>query len=245
MRERADAPLQRFDLVHHDLRRLLHERAVGLVVARQHLFHGQPDRRQRILHFVRHLARQRLPARELAQVDQPLGALLELARHVVERLDGAPDLVVAARLRRARSDRPPRACDSPAVKLLDRAADAMRQVDQQRQRHQPEAGGEQDIGEQKPRCRSLLLHVRGQCAGVVRSRVPDDPCVRPLRLNRVEPDFRAASHQVIERIAIHAGGDEVLRLIAIRERFDGSRPLRTGLCRYTLLAPARRIGIAA
>src|ERR1039457_2686706 len=57
LRERADAPLQRFDFVHHNLRCLLHEAAVGLVVAYQHLFHGQPDRRQRVLHLVRHLAR--------------------------------------------------------------------------------------------------------------------------------------------------------------------------------------------
>ena len=73
------------------------KRAVGIVVARQHLLHRQPDRRQRVLHLVRHLARQRLPARELAQVDQPLRAFLELAGHVVERLDGAADFVVALR----------------------------------------------------------------------------------------------------------------------------------------------------
>jgi len=45
--------------------------------------------------FVRHLARQRLPACELAQIDQALGAFLQPAGHVVERLNGAADFVVA------------------------------------------------------------------------------------------------------------------------------------------------------
>ena len=113
LREGADAPLQRLDLVHHDLRGLRHEGAVRVVVARQHLFHGQADGRQRVLHLVRHLARQRLPARELPQVDQALGAFLEPARHVVEGLDGAADFVVALRRRRARSGRPPPVASGP------------------------------------------------------------------------------------------------------------------------------------
>ena len=128
----------------------------------------------------------------------------------------------------------------PGGKALNRAADTMREINQHGERYQPEAGGEHDIGEQKSALQVALLHVRGECAGVV------DLAFQTIHayvreVNRVEPDFRAASLEVFERIAIHAGGDEVLRLIAISERFDGSRPLRTGLCR--ILCWRRRAGL--
>ena len=69
----------------------------SLPCARHHLFHGEPDRRKRVLDLVRHLARQHLPARELGQVDQPVAVLLELRGGVVERVRRASDLVVPHR----------------------------------------------------------------------------------------------------------------------------------------------------
>ena len=95
LRECADAALQAIDLVHHDLGRLFQESCVALAVPRQHLLHRQPDRRERVLHFVRHFARQRLPARQLREIHQPIAILLHLLRHVIERPNGAADLVVA------------------------------------------------------------------------------------------------------------------------------------------------------
>ena len=95
--ERAHAPLQRLDFADDDLHRLIHERALGGRLPRLHLLDRQPDRRQRILQLVRGLARQRLPARHARQVHEPLAVLLELIGHVVERLDGAADLVARRR----------------------------------------------------------------------------------------------------------------------------------------------------
>ena len=57
-RERPHAPFERFDFADDDLHGLIHEDAIGWRLARQHLFDGQPDRRQRILHLVRGLARE-------------------------------------------------------------------------------------------------------------------------------------------------------------------------------------------
>ncbi len=66
LRKRPYAPLQGFDFVHYDLRGLFHEWPVGFIVARDHLFHREADGRERVLHLVRHLARQKLEAFELA-----------------------------------------------------------------------------------------------------------------------------------------------------------------------------------
>ena len=60
---------------------------------REHLLDGQADRRQRVLQLVRRLSRERLPARHLRQVHEPLAALPQLLGHVVERVDGASDFV--------------------------------------------------------------------------------------------------------------------------------------------------------
>ena len=68
---------------------------------------------------MRGLARQRLPARHVRQVDEPLAALLELIRHVVERVDGAPHFVAR------RAARPPpvssRRDQSPPAKSVSAA----------------------------------------------------------------------------------------------------------------------------
>ena len=114
-------------------------------VARHHLFHGEADGRQRVLHLVRHLARQRLPTGELAQVDQPLGALLQLVGHVVEGLDGAADFVVAGGFPRERSGRR-RRVSRGLRSIAGWAADAVRHVNQQSQGDEPERGGDQNVG---------------------------------------------------------------------------------------------------
>ena len=79
-----------------------------------------------------HLARQRLPAGQLAEIHQPLGAFLQLAGHAVEGLDGAADFVVAlgldAGVQVARCE-----LGETGSQLLDGTAHAMRQVNQQRQ----------------------------------------------------------------------------------------------------------------
>ena len=211
LRERADAPLQRLDLVHHDLRGLLHEAAVGIVVAHQHLFHGQPDRRQRVLHLVRHLARQRLPACQLAQVDQPLRALLQPARHVVEGPDGASDFVVAPRLH-ARVEIARRQFAQPGGQFLDGPADAVRQVDQQRQRHQPDARRQQHV-----RALDAAAANRARCSLPPRaarrriSRVRRSMATSP-RLSEYDPDLVAVAHQVFQAIALLAGASPHARL---------------------------------
>lgn len=88
-----------------------------------------------------HLARQCLPARELGQVDEPRALAFELVRHVVERSNGASDLVVAdsgdangeiARRQRGETGR----------QIVDRAADARRKEDQQNEGNQPCAEGQ-------------------------------------------------------------------------------------------------------
>ena len=115
LRERPHAPLQRLDLADDDLRGLLHERAVGVRLAREHLLDGQANRRQRVLQLVRRLAGERLPARHLRQVDEPLAVAPQLLGHVVERVDGASHLVVARSTRCRRSQSPAAKSVSPAV----------------------------------------------------------------------------------------------------------------------------------
>ncbi len=106
--ERAHAPLQAEYFVHDDLGGLLVELAAVARLPRRDFFHGEADGRQRVLHFVRHLARQRLPAFQARHVDQALLRLLQLVGHVVESLNGRADFVVARRWERDAPDfRPP------------------------------------------------------------------------------------------------------------------------------------------
>ena len=92
LRKRTNATLQRFDLADDDLSGLLHESSVARILAGQHFFDGQPDGRERIFELMSSLARQRLPAGNLSQVDEPLPVPFELSGHVVEGFDGTPDI---------------------------------------------------------------------------------------------------------------------------------------------------------
>ena len=95
LREGAHAPLERVDLAHDDLRRLIDEGAVGRLPG-LHLFHRQSNRRERVLQLVRGLARQRLPAGHLGQVHEPLPLLPQLVGHVVERVERLADFIARA-----------------------------------------------------------------------------------------------------------------------------------------------------
>ena len=74
--ECAHASLQAHNLIHHDLRCLLIELTARAILTRYNLFHRQPDRRKRVFHLVSHLSRQRLPAFQSREVDQPFLGLL-------------------------------------------------------------------------------------------------------------------------------------------------------------------------
>ena len=75
-----------------DLRGLIDEGAVGRL-PRLDLFDRQSNRRQRVLQLVRGLARERLPARHLREMDEPLAILAQLIGHAVERVDREADFV--------------------------------------------------------------------------------------------------------------------------------------------------------
>ncbi len=53
---------------------------LGSSCAGDHLFHGEADGREGVLHLVRHLARQHLPAGELREIDEAVAVLFQLRR---------------------------------------------------------------------------------------------------------------------------------------------------------------------
>ena len=150
-RECPHAPLERLDFADDDLDGLVHERAgvdvLGGRLPRLHLLDGQPDRRQRVLQLVRGLARQRLPARHARQVDEPLAALLELVRHVIEGGNGPAHLVARRGARFPARLQPARPVAAGEIRqrrgeLLDRPAHAVGEQHQRQQRDEPR-GAEQ------------------------------------------------------------------------------------------------------
>ena len=93
LREGAHAPLERVDLAHHDLRRLIDEGTVGWLPGLD-LFHRQSNRRERVLQLVRGLARQRLPAGHLGQYTSR--SCCCRSGHVVERFERCADFIARA-----------------------------------------------------------------------------------------------------------------------------------------------------
>ena len=89
-----------------------------------------------------------------------------LLRHVVEGLDGAADFVVAPLLHAGVQIARGKLAQSRG-KLLDGSADAVRQVDQQRQREQPDRRDrQQDIDELDAAPQVVLFDEIDQVAGV-------------------------------------------------------------------------------
>ena len=91
---------------------------------------------------MRGLARQRLPARHARQVDEPLAVLLELIRHVVERVDGPAHFVARRRHGMCTGLQPSRPVATGEIgerrgELLDRPADAVGDQHQRQQRDEP------------------------------------------------------------------------------------------------------------
>ena len=155
IRERAHPALERVDLADDDLDGLIEEGAIGRLQARLHFFDGEPNRRQRVLHFVRGLARERLPAGDLGEMDQPLAALPQLIGHAVEGVDRVAHLVARRRSRiaaRLQPSRPVarRKVGQPFRELLDRPADPMRDEDERRQRDEPRRAEQEEQREREP-----------------------------------------------------------------------------------------------
>ncbi len=196
--------------------------AVGFIVARDHLFHREADGRERVLHLVRHLARQKLQAFELAQRDQPFGSCLELFGHAVESLDGAAHFVVSgsgdARVEIARGH-----LGKAGGEAMNRAADAMRQIDQHRERDHPEGRGEQDISQKESAVQIALIDSLRKGARVA------NLAFHPIHVDiaeahRINPDFGTVPHQILNRVALAARRGEVLGLVARRELSYRVRP---------------------
>ena len=95
--ERADAPLERIDLLGDDLCGLFFERVLLVGVTYREFLHGEPDRRKRVLDLVRGLARQRLPALQAREVEKPFAVPLQLFGHPVERFHRGRDFALARR----------------------------------------------------------------------------------------------------------------------------------------------------
>ena len=95
---------------------------------------------------------------------------------MVERLDGAADFVVALRVHAgvqvARGQ-----FGQPRRQLLDGPADAVRQIHQQRQRHQPEGRGQQNVDQLDPAPQVALpgrCHQRAGIADLAREALHGD-----------------------------------------------------------------------
>src|ERR1039458_5046127 len=218
----ADAAFEGFDLIDHNPGGLFDESAVGFVVAGHHLFDGEADGGEGILDLVGHLAGEGLPTGELAEVDEALGALLELVGHMVEGLDGAADFVVA-RGGDAGGEVAGGQSGKAGGQLLDGAADAVSHVDQQGQGSEPEGGGEEDVGEPEAAAEVALLGGVDQIAGHA------DFALEALSSDSAEgcgigPDFVAVADQVEQVVALIAGRDEAFGLSGFGEGADGIGP---------------------
>ena len=97
---------------------------------------------------MRGLARERLPARHLREVDESLAAPPELLGHVVERRHRAPDFASSRRLDLAGPVAGGKVGQARR-QLLDGPADAVRDEHDRRQRHEPHDGHEQQQRERE------------------------------------------------------------------------------------------------
>ncbi len=129
-------PSSDLDFGDDNLRGLLHEGAVGGGLTREHFLDGEANRRQRILQLVRRLSRERLPARHLRQVHDAVAVRPELLGHVVERVDGASNLVVPAGFDPS-VPIAARKVGQSGGQLLNRPAHPMRDEHERNQRDEP------------------------------------------------------------------------------------------------------------
>jgi hypothetical protein len=156
----------------------------------------------------------------LPQVDQAFGALLELFGHVVEGLDGAPDFIVAA-FDDARRQVPSGEFRETPGELLDGAADAVRQVDQQGERQQPERRHGEDVIKLEPAMDIALaggIHQFAGCGNLA----PQAGDV--AQAGGIYPDIAVMPDQVIQAVAFLLVVSEPLGLLAFREAPHGLRP---------------------
>ena len=72
LRECANPLFKRYHLINDDLRRLLEKSFIPVTTTGQDFLHRKADGCEGVLHFMRHLASQRLPTRQARDVDQPL-----------------------------------------------------------------------------------------------------------------------------------------------------------------------------
>src|SRR5205085_5216599 len=111
-----------------------------------------------ILEFMRHLAGEQLPARDLRQIDEPVAAVLELLGGIVEGLNRSAGFVISldveTDIQIAGSE-----FAQAAGQLLDGAADAMSEIDQRNQRDAPYRHNEDDQSNRQPSAKIPLPFV--------------------------------------------------------------------------------------
>ena len=182
---------------------------------------------------MRGLARQRLPARHARQVDEPLAVLLELIRHVVERVD-RPSHFVARRAMGCAGLQPPRPVSTGEIaqrrgELLDRPADPVCDQHQRQQRDEPR-GTEQDEQRQcKPTTQVALFNRVHEAASVSNLSGqlihPDAAQVPAVDLDAGLTARTIHTPHVVHALPAGPRDDEALGLPALPERSDLIRPL--------------------
>ena len=108
--------------------------------------------------------------------------------------------------------------------MLDGAADEMRQVDEQRERNQPDRSRQQYIGigeAAQQVARFALLHDFAGVVDFARKRVQGDAAQAGGPL----PYCIAAPRQVIDAVAIVPGSEEAFRIATIEKALHGRGPL--------------------
>ena len=183
---------------------------------------------------MRGLARQRLPARHARQVHEPLAALLELIRHVVEGVDGPADLIA----RRGTGlpaglepSRPVATCEIGQARgeLLDRPAHAVGDQDQRQQRNQPRGTQqhEQRQRESPPQIARIdLVHEAArlpQLGGQLLHADAAQVAAGDLDATRAAGPVRPP--HVVDALAAGPRHAKALGLTALPERSDGLGPL--------------------
>ena len=177
---------------------------------------------------MRGLARERLPARHLREVHEPLAALPQLLGHAVERVDRAAHFVAwrraGSRPVSSRRDQSPAAKSvRPAVSCSNRLADAVRDEDQRRQRDEPRRAEQQEQRQREPAPQVAPLDRLHELRASAAARSRAAPC--GCRAGRGCTSRRracvaagVASAHVVHVIAAGARQAEPLGLAALPER---------------------------
>ena len=199
--ERSNAAFQAADFIDDNLRGLFQKIPAASRAAHRQFFHRQTDGRKRILHFVRGLPRQRLPALETRDPHQPVAGAFQFGCHFIERAHRGADLL-SGRFVHSVFQISGRHLSQRQIQLANRPAEAARPIDEKGEREYPDRGGEEDerVGKTPSKIAPRARSENGARAGIKSGNAVQ---MNARKRRRIDRKPQAATEQIVDAVAVH------------------------------------------